>query len=148
MDKKSFDKITKEVFLAYGFRKKRDTFILVLDEITISCKLYSWNLVRSFNYWISINGLYDDSIPYERRYDTYLAVKMEHSPFAEGYHKSEIKYEDYTEAEYREILNSMLNIYFNPYKEDALSYVKNNYEILYLKPEGMAYLGINPPNQK
>ena len=142
MDKKSFDRITKEVFLAYGFIKKRDTFILILDEITISCKLYSWNSIKSFNYWISVNGLYDDSVPYEKRYGTYLAIKMEHSPSAEGYHKSEIKYEDYTEIEFREILASMLNIYFDPYKQDALKYVKSNYKILNLKPEGIAYLGI------
>jgi len=143
MDKNSFDRITKEVFLAYGFIKKRDTFIMILDEITICCKLYTWNSVRSFNYWISVNGLYDNSVPYEKRYDTYLAIKMEHSPSAEGYHKSEIQYEEYTEMEYRDILNGMLNIYFNPYKKNALSYVKSNYKMLHLKPEGIAYLGID-----
>lgn len=143
MDKKRFDRITKEVFLEHGFIKKRNTFLLIFDEITISCKLYSWNLIKSFNYWISINGLYDDSVPYEKRYGTYLAIKMEHSPFAEGYHKSEIKYEDYTENEYREILHGMLNIYFTPYKEDALQYVKDNYKMLTLKPEGIAYLKID-----
>ena len=71
---------------------------------------------------------------------------MEHSPSAEGFHESEIKYESYTEAEYREILDSMLNVYFNPYKQDALTYVKNNYKMLYLKPEGIAYLGIDTSN--
>lgn len=74
MDKKSFDRITKETFLAHGFIKKRDTFILILDEITISCKLYTWNSVKSFNYWISVNGLYDRSVPFEKRYGTYLAI--------------------------------------------------------------------------
>ena len=148
MDRKSFDRITKEVFLAYGFMKKRDTFVMILDEITISCKLYSWNSIRSFNYWISVNGLHDDSEPCEKRYDTYLAIKMEHSPYAEGYHKSEIKYEEYTEMEYSEILNSMLNVYFNPYKEDALKYIKSNYTILHLTPESMAYLGIDNFNLK
>jgi hypothetical protein len=87
--------------------------------------------------------LYDDSVPYEKRYGTYLAIKMEHSPYAEGYHKSEIKYEEYTEMEYSELLNNMLNVYFNPYKEDALKYVKSNYKILHLKPDSMAYLGID-----
>lgn len=146
MDKKTFDRITKEVFLAYGFIKKRDTFVLILDEITIACRLYSWNLIRSFNYWISINGLYDDSVPYEKRYGTYVAVKMMHSPSAEGYHQSEIQYESYTEMEYREMLNNMLNIYFNPYKQDALTYVKNNYKTLHLKPEGIAYLRLDSSN--
>ena len=143
MDKKSFDRITKEVFLSHGFIKRRDTYILVLEKISISCKLYSWNMIRSFNYWISINGLYDDSVPYEKRHGTYLAIKMEHTPSAEGYHKSEIKYEDYSEIEYREILDGLLNNYFNPYKKDALKYIKQNYRILHLKPEGMDYLGID-----
>ena len=100
MEKKDFNKITKEIFVANGFVKKRDTFLLILDEITISCRLYKWNNIQSFNYWISVNGLYDDSIPYEKRYGTYIAIKMEHSPFAEGYHKSEIKYEEYSEDQY------------------------------------------------
>ena len=140
MDKKEFNKITKEVFVAYGFVKKREIFLLILDEITISCKLYSWNLVRSFNYWISINKLYDDSIPYEKRYGTYFAIKMEHSPLAEGYHSSEIKYEDYSEEQYRNLLSNMLTTYFDPYKHDALQYVKDNYERLTLRPEGIAFL--------
>ena len=109
MDKQEFNRITKEVFVAYGFIKKRETFLLMFDEITISCRLYTWNMVRSFNYWISVNGLYDDSTPYEKRYDTYIAVKMEHSPLADGYHCSEIKYEDYTEEQYRNLLTEMLH---------------------------------------
>lgn len=143
MDKKKFDNITKEVFVSYGFTKKRDNFILILDEITVTCKLYSWNMVRSFNYWISVNGLYDNSVPYEKRYGTYIALKMEHTPSAEGYHKSEIKYEDYTEDQYRELLTKMLHNYFDPYKQDALKYVKDNYKLLTLKPDGIAFLGIN-----
>ncbi len=142
MEKKDFNKITKEIFVANGFVKKRDTFLLILDEITISCRLYKWNNIQSFNYWISVNGLYDDSIPYEKRYGTYIAIKMEHSPFAEGYHKSEIKYEEYSEDQYREMLTNMIHCYFDPYKHDALQYVKDNYQKLYLKPEGIAYLGI------
>ena len=142
IEKKDFNKITKEIFVANGFVKKRDTFLLILDEITISCRLYKWNNIQSFNYWISVNGLYDDSIPYEKRYGTYIAIKMEHSPFAEGYHKSEIKYEEYSEDQYREMLTNMIHCYFDPYIHDALQYVKDNYQKLYLKPEGIAYLGI------
>jgi hypothetical protein len=140
MDKKDFNRITKEVFVAYGFIKKRETFLLIFDEITISCRLYTWNLVRSFNYWISVNGLYDDSTPYEKRYDTYIAVKMEHSPLADGYHRSEIKYEDYAEEQYRNLLTEMLHTYFDPYKQNSMQYIKDNYKKLHLKPEGIAFL--------
>lgn len=140
MDKKDFDRITKEIFLENGFIKKRDIFLLILEEITISCRLYTWNGVRSFNYWISINKLYDDSIPYEKRYGTYLAIKMEHDSLAKGYHRSEIKYEEYTETEYRELLNYMIHIYFDPYKQDALQSIKDNFDRLHLKEDGIAYL--------
>ena len=143
MDKKAFDRITKEVFIAYGFIKKSNTFLLILDEITISCRLYTWNMVRSFNYWISFNELYDVSVPYEKRYGSYVAVKMEHSPSADGYHKSEIKYEQYTEEQYRNMLTNMIHSYFDPYKKDALEYIKANYQELCIKPEGLALLGIN-----
>jgi hypothetical protein len=142
MDKKTFDKITKEMFVEYGFIKKRNRFILILDEITIACQLYTWNMVSSFNYWIGINELYDDSTPYEKRYGTYFAIKMEHSPLAEGYHSSEIKYENYTEEQYRNMLTYMLHTYFDPYKKDALKYVKENYQELSLKQEGIEFLGI------
>lgn len=143
MDKKVFDKITKDIFVSYGFVKKRDTFLLILDEITISCRLYTWNSITSFNYWISVNGLYDETVPYEKRYGTFIAIKMEHSPLADGYHKSEIKYEEYTDEQYRNLLTSMLHTYFDPYKQDAVQYVKDNYQKLYLKPEGIVFLGIN-----
>ena len=142
MDKKDFDRITQEIFLENGFIKKRDIFLLILEEITISCRLYTWNGVRSFNYWISINKLYDDSIPYEKRYGTYLAIKMEHDSSAEGYHRSEIQYEEYTENQYREILNHMIHIYFDPYKQDALQSIKDNFDRLHLKEDGIAYLGM------
>ena len=142
MDKKTFDEITKEIFVKYGFIKKRNTFLLILDEITVSCRLYTWNLITSFNYWISVNGLYDNSVPYEKRYGTYVAIKMEHSPLADGYHKSEIKYEDYTEEYYRKLLTNMLHAYFDPYKKDPIKYIRDNCERLYLKPDEKNFLGL------
>jgi len=143
MDKKEFDSVTKEIFLAYGFKKKRDFYNLVLDEITITCRLYSWNLVRSFNYWFSLNSLYDNSIPYEKRYGMLVAVKMEHTPAAQGYHKSEIKYEDYSEEEYRRMLTYMLHTYFDPYKTDAIGYIKEFHVYLALRDETKEALGIH-----
>ena len=142
MDKKTFDKITKEIFLAYGFIKKNRTFLLILDEITISCRLYTWNMITSFNYWISVNRAYDDSIPYDQRYGSIVATKIEHSPSAQGYKKSEIKYEEYTEEQYREMLTRMLHSCFDPYKEDAIQCVRDNHEMLTIKPEELAVLGI------
>lgn len=143
MDKKKFNDITKEIFKSYGFIKKREIYLLILDDITIECRLLSSLGLKSFYYAISINALYDNSITYEKRNGVYIYTKMEHTPSAEGYHKSEIKYEDYTEDQYRELLTNMLHNYFDPYKQDALKYVKDNYKLLTLKPDGIAFLGIN-----
>ena len=142
MDKKEFNRIAKEEFAQYGFIKKREKYFLILDEITIGCQLLTWNTVRSFNYWLSVNSLYDGSIPLEKRYDTYVGIKMEHSPEAVGYHKSEIVYEDYDEHECRRILNYLLHTYFDPYKQDAIQFIKDNHRQLTLKPRAMEYLGL------
>lgn len=145
MDKKEFNRIVKEVFTQYGFKKKRDRYMLLFDEVMISCQLYTWNGVRSFNYWVSINAVYDDSVPLEKRGDSYVCIKMDHSPEAVGYHKAEIVYEEYDEEECRRILNYLLHTYFDPYKQDATQYVKDNHEWLTIRPEGLKCLGIEPP---
>lgn len=142
MDKKEFNRIVKEVFTQYGFKKKRERYFLIFDDIMISCQLYTWNEVRSFNYWVSVNALYDETVPLEKRGDTFICIKMEHSPTAVGYHKAEIVYEEYDEAECRRILDYLLHTYFDPYKENATQYVKDNYERLTIRPEGLKALGI------
>ena len=142
MDKKEFNQITKDVFTKYGFIKKRERYILLLDEIIISCQLYIWNGVRSFNYWVSVNAAYDDSVPLEKRVGSFVATKMEHTPSAVGYHKAEIVYEEYDEAQCRRILNYLLHTYFDPYKQDATQYLKDNYKRLTIRPEGLKCLGI------
>lgn len=142
MDKKEFNQITKEIFTEYGFKKKQERYFLLLDEIMISCQLYTWNGVRSFNYWVSVNAAYDDSVPIEKRIGSYVATKMEHTPSAVGYHKAEIVYEEYDEAECRRILNYLLHTYFDPYKKDAIQYLKDNYKRLTIRPEGLKCLGI------
>lgn len=142
MDKKEFNRIVKEVFIQYGFIKKRDRYFLLFEDVMISCQLYTWNGVRSFNYWVSVNAAYDDAVPLEKRYGSYVATKMEHTPSAVGYHKAEIVYEEYDEAECRRILNYLLHTYFNPYKQDATQYVRENYERLTIRPEGLEALGI------
>lgn len=142
MDKKEFNRVVKEVFTQYGFKKKCERYFLIFDDIMISCQLYTWNGVRSFNYWVSVNAAYDNSVPLEKRVGSYVATKMEHTPSAVGYHKAEIVYEEYDEAECRRILNYLLHTYFDPYKQDATQYVRENYEKLTIRPEGLEALGI------
>ena len=109
MDKKQFNKITKEIFLEYDFVKQKDNYILYLDEITIIVKFRSWRGVKSFNYWFFLNDLYDDSVKL-------IEIKMEHNTELRGYHRHEILFEEWTEEEYRELLNKMLHSYFDPYR--------------------------------
>ena len=148
MEKKEFNRIVKEEFTQYGFKKKRDRYYLLFDDVMISCQLYTWNGVRSFNYWISINAVYDDSVPLDKRVGSYVCVKMEHSPEAVGYHKAEIVYEEYDEEECRRIIRYLLHTYFDPYKQDATQYVKDNYDWLTIRPEGLKCLGIEVPKGK
>jgi len=127
MDKKTFNKITKNVFTEYGFIKQKNAYILLLDEVTIVVKFCSWRGVKSFDYYFSINNMHDSSIPLDKRYDCISEIKMEHSPSAQGYHQHEILFEEYSEDEYRDMLTKMLHSYFDPYKEDALQFLKVNY---------------------
>jgi len=65
MEKRVFNKLTKEIFLEYGFIKKNN-YILILEDVTIVVKFCSWRGVKSFNYYFYINDLYDDLIPFEK----------------------------------------------------------------------------------
>ena len=144
MDKKQFNKITKEIFLEYGFVKQKDNYILYLDEITIIVKFRSWRGVKSFNYWFFLNDLYDDSVKFEEKYDTMFEIKMEHNTELRGYHRHEILFEEWTEEEYRELLNKMLHSYFDPYKENALQFLKDNEYCMALSEKARIYLGFEP----
>lgn len=126
MDNKTFNKITKEIFTNYGFNKKGNKFLLQLQDVSIVVRFSSWRGVKSFNYYFSINKLYDCSVPIEERSDSLIEMKMEHSPSAPGYHSHEILFEKYTEDEYKGMLTHMLHAYFDPYKKDALKFLKEN----------------------
>ena len=144
MEKKQFNKITKEIFLEHGCIKQKDSYILYLDEITIIVKFRSWRGVKSFNYWFFLNNLYDDLVKFEERCDTKIEHKMEHSPELRGYHCHEILVEEWTEEEYRELLNKMLHSYFDPYKENAIQFLKDNERTLVLTEKARIYLGFEP----
>lgn len=126
MDRKAFNKITKEVFLEYGFVKKNQKYFLILQDVSLVVYFASWRGVKSFNYYFSINELYDETFPFEQRGDTLVEIKMEYEPSAQGYHKHEIIFEQYTENEYRELLVNLLHSYFDVYKENAIKFLKDN----------------------
>lgn len=142
MDKKSFNKITKEVFLEYGFVKKNQKYFLILQDVSLVVYLGSWRGVKSFNYYFSVNELYDSSIPAEQRSDTLVEIKMEHNQSAKGYHKHEILFEQYTEEEYINLLSNMLHSYFDAYKENAIRFLKDNAYCMCLTQKAKMYLGL------
>jgi len=126
MDKKTFNKITKEVCLEYGFYKKGKYFLMQLEDMSIEMHLSSSLGIKSFDFTIAINELHDISEPLEKRFDVYIEIKMEHTPSVQGYHKHEILFEEYTEEQFREMLTYMLHTYFDGFKKDGLKYIKGN----------------------
>lgn len=144
MEKKVFNKITKEIFLEYGFIKEKNNYILNLEDVTIVVKFCSWRGVKSFNYYFYINELYDESVPFEFNRGMFTEIKMEHNTELRGYHRHEILFEEWTEEEYRELLNKMLHSYFDPYKENALQFLKDNEYRMVLSEKARIYLGFEP----
>ena len=141
MEKRVFNKLTKEIFLEYGFTKYKSNYVLNLDEVTIVVKFRSWNGVKSFDYYYYINALYDDSVPFEERFDSVVEMHMEHTPELRGYHAHEILFEEYDEIKYKELLTTMLHRYFDPYKNNALQYLKDNDYCMFLTKKAKQYLG-------
>ncbi len=142
MEKSIFNKATKEVFLEYGFKKVKNKYVLTLEDVTIIVTFRSARGIRSFDYYFYINDLYDDTIPFEKRYDVAVENQMEHSPLLPGYHAHEILYEEYEETQYKEMLKNMLHSYFDPYKENALQYLKDNDYHMWLTKKAREYLGL------
>ena len=142
MEKITFNKITKEVFLKYGFIKNKNRYILSLDDVTIVVKFCSWRGIKSFDYYFFINALYDDTIPLEKRFDTMFELKMEHTPTLRGYHAHEILLDSYDETAYRKMLTNMLHQHFDSYKKNALQFIKDNHISLCLTKKAEQYLGI------
>lgn len=142
MDNKVFNRITKEVFLNYGFSKQKKYYILPLSDVTIVVIFRSWRGVKSFDYIFFINELYDSTIEFEDKYDTKIWIHMEHDPTLSGYRCHEILVEEWTEEEYRELLGRMLHSYFDPYKADALQFLRDNDSNMYLTKKARQYLGL------
>ena len=144
MDKKTFKKITKEIFTQYGFVTVGKQYVLELRDVAIVAELLSCRGIRSFEYYFSIYQLYDPvygpAVPVEKRYDTYTYHRLYHNLLEKGEYGYGIKFEIYEEDEYRSMLTCMLHSTFDPYKENALQYLKENAYRLTLKPQAEAFL--------
>ena len=142
MEKKVFNQVTKDLFLTYGFYKKNNKYVLPLKDVTIVVLFRSCRGIKSFNYYFYINELYDDSTPFEHRYDLLIEITMKHTPSLRGYHAHEILYEQYDEKEYRQLLSDMLHSYFDPYKNNALEFLKQSDYCMWLSKKARHFLGL------
>ena len=124
MEMKSFNAITKEIFLNYGFKKEKKYYILALKEITFFVWLDSWRGLKSFMYYLSINSLHNEKESFEERIDIRHAETLDHNVNPKGSHQHKLCIEEWSEMQYREILNNLLLRYFEPYKEKGLQYLK------------------------
>ena len=127
MDQRTFHRLTKEIFTEYGFVKKKSKYVLVLNDVTITVYFGSWHGIKSFNYCFYLNHFYDPSLGDENPSDLRIWKKIVHDPSAGGYHEHEILFEQYTEDEYRNMLNQMLHSCFDPYRHNALQHIKDCY---------------------
>lgn len=148
MVQKSFKQISDEIFLAYGFKKHGKMYVMELPEITLVVNYRTCRGIRSFDYYYFINALYDESVPFAKKYDSAVEIHMEHSPSLKGYHSYHLAFEEYTEEDYRQLLTELLHIYFDPYRKNALQHLKENALCLGLREKGQKHLGIYEETQK
>lgn len=143
MEKSLFNKMMKEEFLKYGFKKEGNHFILLLPEISIDVRYTSSLGVKYFGYSFAINDLHDPSVPYTKRYNNVLVLQMQNPrPI---YHRptQEFPYEIYDEDECRELLRIMIHNTFDPLKNDGLEYIKaHSRDIFMLTKDAKIYLGL------
>ena len=142
MDQRTFNKLTKEIFLEYGFVKQKSKYVLALNDVTIIVRFGSMRGIKSFNYCFYLNRFYDPSLGDENKSDLLIQIKMEHDPSAGGYRKHEILFEQYEEDEYRNMLDQMLHSYFDPYKNNALQLIKDHHEDFPLSERARIFLDL------
>lgn len=142
MEKKEFQKITKEVFTEYGFIKYQKMFLLKLDIITIVVEQISCRGIRSFDYYFYVNELQGDTDPSEFTNGLLVMEQLVHTPEIKGYQCYEITYEKYTPDQYRKLLSELLHKYFDPYKENAIQHIKDTICAISISLNAREYLGI------
>ena len=142
MDRKTFNALTKKIFSDYGFIKEKTKYVLLLKDVTIAVRFASWRGVKYFSYIFSINKIHDRTLPYEDRSDCIVEIKMEHTAGnPDDYRNHEISFEQYTEEKYRTLLTNMLHAYFDPYKVNALQFIKDNADTCFiLSHNALVYL--------
>ncbi|MCL2540119.1 MAG: hypothetical protein FWE53_01640 [Firmicutes bacterium] len=148
MDKKEFFRITQEVFAEYGFKVDGKYFYLDLSEVHITAVLAKAHGIYFLGYNFSIKAIHEGEIKPRDEFaghDSHL-INMSN-------YKNErwLEYENMPKETYINDLKEMLPRYFNPYKKDAIGYIKKiavipgviyKKDIVVIFKEAQAYLGI------
>ena len=131
MTKKELKQITTKVYEEYGFVKKGKYYYLDLEEVIICSGFSSIYGITYLAYNFSVKAVHSEE---ERQpnnmfdgYDSF-EIEMYFDRKAEGYHKKEIRYEEWDKEFYSNELKKLLHYYFDPYKEDAIEHIKRCYQ--------------------
>ena len=131
MDKKELIKITTKTYEEYGFIKKGKYYYLDLKDVLICSGFSSMHGITylSFNFSVKATNNDEDRKP-NNMFDGYdsMEIQMYFDRKAEGYHKKEIRYEEWDKEFYSNELKKLLHYSFDPYKEDAIEHIKRCYQ--------------------
>lgn len=126
--KKNLKKITTKMYEEYGFVKKGKYFYLELDDVIICSGFNYHHNVTYLAYNFSIKAIHSiDEFKLNDMFEGF-EIQMYFDKNAQGYHKKEICFEKWSEEYYKFKLNEILHYYLDPYKNDALNYIKKCYE--------------------
>ena len=155
MTKKELKQITTKIYEEYGFVKKGKYYYLDLEEVIICSGFSSIYGITYLAYNFSVKAVHSEE---ERQpnnmfdgYDSF-EIEMYFDRKAEGYHKKEIRFEEWDKEFYSNELKKLLHYYFDPYKKDAIEHIKRCYqnigyvhdnEIIVVKTKTRKYLGLS-----
>ena len=155
MDKKELKQITTKIYEEYGFVKKGKYYYLDLEEVIICSGFSSIYGITylAYNFSVKATNSEEERQP-NNMFDGYdsFEIEMYFNRKAEGYHKKEIRYEEWDKEFYMKKLKKLLHYYFDPYKKDAIKHIKRCYqkigyvhdnEIIMVKTKTRKYLGLS-----
>ena len=133
MDKKELKQITTKVYEEYGFIKKGKYYYLNLETVVICSGFSIMHGVTYLAFNFSIKAIHkEEDRKINNMFDGYdsMEVQMYFNKEADGYHKKEIRYEEWDKDYYLNKLQKLLHYYFDPYKKNAIEHIKKCYQII------------------
>ena len=131
MDKKTLKQLTTKIYEEYGFIKKGKYYYLDLDDVLICSGFDSMHGVTYLSYNYSVKGAHKlEEYKTNDMFDGFdsFQQQMYFNKDAQGYHKKEICFEEWSEEYYSSKLKELLHYYFDPYKEYGLEWCIRTYK--------------------